>query len=74
MTSGHRHHIQVQTHAADLAQQARRDRLAGSTGTGHRGRRRLRNSMARLLVALAIRLDHGLQPPAVRASASGCGT
>ena len=30
--------------------------------------------MAGLLVALAIRLDHGLQPPAVRASASGCGT
>jgi hypothetical protein len=74
LASGHRRHIQVQTHAADLAQPARRDRLAGPTGTGNRGRRRLRNSMARLLVALTIRLDHGLQPPAVRASASDCGT
>jgi hypothetical protein len=67
-------HLQAQAHAEDLGEQARRDRLAHPVRTSPGRPARLRSSMAQFLLGLAIRLDHGLQPTAVRPSTSGSGT
>jgi hypothetical protein len=66
--------IQAEAHAADLTEQARQAQLVRLARTGQPRPRRLRTSTARFLVALAVRLDHGLQPPAVPATASCHGT
>jgi hypothetical protein len=65
--------IQVEAHAADLAEQSRQFRLGGLARTDHRRPGRLRHSMARLLVALAIQLDDDLRSPTVPAPATGYG-
>jgi|tagenome__1003787_1003787.scaffolds.fasta_scaffold20945528_4 hypothetical protein len=61
-------HLQAEAHAADLLEQARRAHLVRNS----RGRPpRLRNSVARVLLGIAIRLDQGLQPTTVRPSTTG---
>jgi hypothetical protein len=66
-------HLQVQGHATDLTERARTARLARVASTRDRPRGRLRASTARLLVALAVRLDDRLRPAPVRAARSGTG-
>jgi hypothetical protein len=61
----------VDAHTSDLLEQARRARLVHDAGTGRPRSSRLRSSTARLLVAVALRLDHRLQPVSVRSSAPG---
>jgi hypothetical protein len=63
----------AESHIADLAEDARRARLASGVRAAGRRPKRLRLSTARLLVALAIRLDDRLQPAPVHASTSGTG-
>jgi hypothetical protein len=63
--------VMVDAHTADLLEQARRARLVHDAGTGRRRSSRLRSSTARLLVAVAVRLDNRLQPASVRSPASG---
>jgi hypothetical protein len=69
--SGYLSLVMAEAHAADLGEQARRAR-AHHIRTGPRRPSRLRNSTARLLFALAVRLDD--RRTAVRASTSGAGT
>jgi len=66
--------VMAESHAADLTEDARRARMASGVRTAHRPSRRLRLSTARLLVALAVRLDDQLPAAPVPASASGVGT
>ena len=64
-------HLVVDAHTADLRARARRAQLASDARTRGRRASRLRSSTARFLVAVAVRLDHRLQPAPVRSSTSG---
>ncbi len=65
-------HMQAEAHVADLREQAAR--RARPVPIGNERSRRLRTFMARVLLGLAIRLDHRLRPIAVRpAPVGGCG-
>jgi hypothetical protein len=63
--------VMAESHIADLTEQARRARLASAARAAGRRPTRLRLSTARLLVALAVRLDDRLQLAPVHASTSG---
>lgn len=63
----------VEGHTADLRDQARRARLARASREAGQRPSRLRTLTARLLVALATRLDDRPWPTAVPASISGAG-
>jgi hypothetical protein len=56
----------VEAHTTDLAAQAQQTRLVREARAGHRRPSRSRAAAARLLVAVAARLDHRLQAPARR--------
>ena len=67
-------HVHAEAHAAELCEDAERARQAHLVRTGHGPPGRLRNSLARVLLGLAIRLDHGLQATAVQPTTSGRAT
>jgi hypothetical protein len=71
--SGYLTYLMVEAQEAELARNALRPRPAHDARTDRRRPSRFRISTARLLVALAIRLDNRLQPIPVPAS-SGLGT
>jgi hypothetical protein len=60
--------VQAEAHAAELAEDARRARRAHPVATSDVRPRRLRSSAARMLLGLAVRLDHGLRSTTVRPS------
>jgi len=61
---GYLSQLHADAHAADLIAQAERARLVHLVRTDHPGPSPFRRSVARLLVALATRLDHPLQTAA----------
>jgi|tagenome__1003787_1003787.scaffolds.fasta_scaffold19244311_2 hypothetical protein len=65
--SGYLNYMYAAARDAEIGERAIRGRPAPDTSRGHD--RRLRGSMARFLLGLAIRLDRGLQPT-VRPSTS----
>jgi hypothetical protein len=69
--SAHLLQLQAEAHARDLTEQARQARLARLVRTSHRRPGRLRASIARVLLSLAVRLDNRVQPPLPRATPCG---
>jgi hypothetical protein len=63
--------MQAKAHETEIGERVERARLARPERAGHVPPRGLRTSMARVLLGLAMRLDHGLRPTAVRRSTSG---
>jgi hypothetical protein len=66
--SGYLTYLMVEAQEAERAAKAMRPRPAPEASTGPRRPGPFRSSTARILVAMAIRLDNGLQPVPVPAS------
>jgi hypothetical protein len=64
----------VEAHATELGERARQAGLARAARTGHRRSKPVRSTTARLLVAVAARLDNRRRPAAVPCADTGAGT
>jgi hypothetical protein len=69
--SGYLSYMQAKARDAEIGERVERARLSHPDRTGSERPGRVRNSTARVLLGLAIRLDHGLQPTTVRPSSTG---
>ena len=72
--SGYMTYLMVEAQQTELAERVRRARPPDDARTGHPEPSRLRRWTARLLVALAMRLDNRLQPATARVAPSGART
>jgi hypothetical protein len=68
--TGYLSYMEAKAREAEVGERAERARPAHD-GAGHAPPGRLRTALARVLLGLAIRLDHGLRPTTVRPSTSG---
>ena len=72
--SGYMTYLMVEAQQTELVERVRRAGPPDESRAGPPGPSRLRMRTARLLVALAMRLDDRLQPAAARVSAAGART
>jgi hypothetical protein len=68
--TGYLSYMEAKTREVEIGVRAEQARLAHPDGASHAPPGRLRTSVARVLLGLAIRLDHGLRPTTVRPSTS----